>query len=410
MAQDPRSRRFASRSADALLAEARRFAADIRRRAERDASDIRRDAAEWAATTRREAEEYRDRLLAAIERQPDDAESDGLGLDDDVPDERLGEVDDAAPVVIDLRPAPRRPVAEPAVAALAAPEAAGPELRGLEPPLPAPADELPDDEPTVAAQRDFVATYLAEHRRRQRWRNSGIALLAILLVGAGVGFVVTNLPDDPGPDDDAIGSGTPAASSELVQLPAAVDGRPLAEVISELEAAGLSFRFTRVHDERVPAGAVVSMTGASAVTVPQSTVVSLLVSKGPAPRTIPDLQPGADADTAVAALEALGLRVERREVFHDDVPAGRLVAMSPEAGSSVERGATVTLTVSKGPDVVTVPDVVGRTLAEAAAQLTAAGLTTGAVHNADGGVVVDQRPDAGDEARREAPVNLRLGG
>lgn len=394
-----------------MLAEARRIAADIRRRAERDASDIRRDAAEWAAATRQEAEAYRDRLLSAIEQQADEHEGTrrGPGLDDGgVLGDQVDAVDDSPPVVIDLRPPqPDRtahpPVAEPPVAEPPVAASAPPGPRNEEPAASG------SDAPEVADQSEFVASYLAEHRRRQRWRAVAIALLAALVLGAAAALVIANLPDDSTSDDGAIGSGTPAASSAFVELPGPVEGRPLAEVISDLEDIGLSFTFTRVHDERVPAGAVVSMTGASAVTVPRSTVVALLVSKGPVPRTIPDLEPGADADTTVASLDALGLRAERREVFHDEIPAGRLVAMSPGPGSSVERGATVTVTVSKGPDLVVVPDVVGRSAEDARVQLDAAGLTTGVVHNERGGDVVDQRPDGGDEVRRGTPVNLRLG-
>jgi hypothetical protein len=77
---DPRDRRSTYRSPDAVLAEARRIAADIRRRAERDAIAVRREAAEWASSTRREAERYRAQVVAEIElaaaaaeRRADDA-------------------------------------------------------------------------------------------------------------------------------------------------------------------------------------------------------------------------------------------------------------------------------------------------------------------------------------------------
>jgi hypothetical protein len=63
---DPRDR-SPYRSPDAVLAEAQRIAADIRRRAEREANAIRREAAEWASSTRHEADRYRERVLAELE-------------------------------------------------------------------------------------------------------------------------------------------------------------------------------------------------------------------------------------------------------------------------------------------------------------------------------------------------------
>ena len=62
-------------SPDAVLAEARRIAADIRRRAEREANAVRRDAAEWASATRREAERHRERVLAELEHAVETAGS-----------------------------------------------------------------------------------------------------------------------------------------------------------------------------------------------------------------------------------------------------------------------------------------------------------------------------------------------
>ncbi len=74
---DPRG---GGRSADALLADARRRASRIRRDAEREAAAIRREAAAWAAATRRDAEQYRDQILRDLEvlAQQLEAETDTL--------------------------------------------------------------------------------------------------------------------------------------------------------------------------------------------------------------------------------------------------------------------------------------------------------------------------------------------
>ena len=63
------------------------------------------------------------------------------------------------------------------------------------------------------------------------------------------------------------------------------------------------------------------------------------------------------------------------EVFSEDVEAGRVVAQEPAGGQAPE-GSTVALQVSKGPELVTVPDVTGRPRGEAVRALEALGLKT----------------------------------
>jgi serine/threonine-protein kinase len=99
--------------------------------------------------------------------------------------------------------------------------------------------------------------------------------------------------------------------------------------------------------------------------------VTFLVSLGALPNvegmSIPDAQ---------AALSAVGVTgVEGAQVFNDDVPAGQVIqALSTVEGQSVKPGDQVLLEISKGPDVVTVPSVVGMSISEATQTIEAADL------------------------------------
>ena len=84
------------------------------------------------------------------------------------------------------------------------------------------------------------------------------------------------------------------------------------------------------------------------------------------------------------------------------------MATEPAAGAEVERGSTVVIEVSKGPDRVPVPDLAGKTLPEAQAALTAAGLELGQDCCASNGRVVGSDPAAGAQVRRGSAVNLFL--
>ncbi|MGK2930678.1 MAG: PASTA domain-containing protein, partial [Acidimicrobiales bacterium] len=311
---------------------------------------------------------------------------------------------------------------------------AAPVVPAVEPehrPEPEPAQAVPDEEPEQEstdgpeegpeegpAEGDdtsaFVSTqvrwppgppvqgYLAEHRRRRRLWIAAVVLFAALVLGAGAVFVTTNLIDDASGDD------APATiASDLVPLPLDVRGRPLTQVAAELDRSGLEAEVERVFDEDVPADDVIALGGVRSPQVPRGSTIGLVVSRGPEPRIVPRIEAGSDIVDAEAALEELGLRVERDYVFHETAPAGAVLAVSHDPDTRVERGATVTVTVSKGPDLVVVPDVVGRPLAEAIAALEAAGVTVGTVHGPSQGVVLDQNPDGGSKARRGASVNLR---
>jgi len=110
------------------------------------------------------------------------------------------------------------------------------------------------------------------------------------------------------------------------------------------------------------------------------TEVQVVVSAGPAPRTIPTLV-GTTVEEATAALEAIQLGVTVAEpVFSDDIPSGSVVSANPPDGTTdVARGTAVTITPSKGVDLVTAPALAGFNLQQIRDTLRAAGLQLGSV-------------------------------
>ncbi len=131
--------------------------------------------------------------------------------------------------------------------------------------------------------------------------------------------------------------------------------------------------------EEVPAGSVIrwQVQGDAALTagaqvLPDTTIV-LTASLGPEPRPAPDLT-NLTAAEATAALDALRLVTEQGEdVFSNDIEVGRVVTQTPAPETPVERGGTVTIQLSKGPDLVAFPDLTGQTYPQALETLAAAG-------------------------------------
>lgn len=196
--------------------------------------------------------------------------------------------------------------------------------------------------------------------------------------------------------------------AELTTRPDDVAGRPLAEVEADFDIAGLAVSTTEVHDEDVVSGSVIGFDGDVDLELPEGTVVPLVVSTGPEPRTVPDLPTGATRSDAVEILRELRLVPVVTEVFSDDVPVGVVMGITPSPGATVERDSEVELVVSKGPDLVTVPDVVGLTLDEAEVQLERSGLVLGQDCCNSRGTVVASEPDAGADVRRGSSVNVLM--
>lgn len=158
------------------------------------------------------------------------------------------------------------------------------------------------------------------------------------------------------------------------------------------------------HSETVPAHYVIDWSPREGTPL-KGSAIALVISDGPAPRIIPSLA-GATFDEARAELTNRRLEAARADAFHDDVPEGRVISTNPAPGAQVERGTTVTVTVSKGRPVV--PNLNGKTRAEAEAALTAAGLELGAVYG-PGGTVFLSSPPAGTRVQSGSTVNVYIG-
>jgi serine/threonine-protein kinase len=193
-----------------------------------------------------------------------------------------------------------------------------------------------------------------------------------------------------------------------------ISGRPLADVTAALEALKLTVNVAEERfDETIPAGTVMAWTVAGqslpvGSEVLKGTGVDVVVSKGPAPRVIPD-PANRPYDEVAAELTANRLVPNRLEdQFSDAVEAGRIISIDPPPGTEVPRDTTVNIVVSKGPDVVTVPPLAGLTLDAATQALTDAGLTPGQAAGPLTGTVLASDPASGQVVRRGTAVNLLL--
>ncbi|MFJ3514893.1 Stk1 family PASTA domain-containing Ser/Thr kinase [Streptomyces sp. NPDC090131] len=159
---------------------------------------------------------------------------------------------------------------------------------------------------------------------------------------------------------------------EVVAVPN-LKGRPLEEANAELTRSGLApGMVTQAFSQDIAQGSVISTNPAGGEKRAPDTAVSLVVSKG-RPVPVPSVT-GLPVDQAKAALEALGLKVATApEQVNAPTAAGTVANQSVGAGTQAAAGDTVTLTVSKGPRQLPVPNVTGQDVDAARKALEAAG-------------------------------------
>jgi beta-lactam-binding protein with PASTA domain len=166
------------------------------------------------------------------------------------------------------------------------------------------------------------------------------------------------------------------------------------------------------YDETRQAGLVIDVQPEMGKSVPPDTPLVVTVSKGHAPVKVLDVS-GMTYDDAKSALEALHFKVApEQDDFDATVPKGKVIRTDPAAESLQPYGATITVHVSKGPDLVVVPDLKGDTLTQAADELHKAGLAVGttAGWQTDTDTVVSQSPRKNQKIKRGDSVDLTFAG
>jgi len=231
----------------------------------------------------------------------------------------------------------------------------------------------------------------ARDEQRAHRRRLVAGLVAVLLLGVA-----------------AAGAGWWYGSGRFVDVPP-LAGLSQQQALRAAAGAGLKVRFgSAEHSDRVPVGQVVRTDPGAGDRIRRGAMLLVVTSRGPAPVQVPDLV-GATRDDATRALASARLRSRVTQQASPDVPEGSVIAQS-HRGKAVPRGTVVTIVVSTGPDLLTVPRVVGKSLADATRKLQERGFIV-QEHDFFGGVlgrVWRQNPKGGTKAARGSTVTLEV--
>lgn len=191
-----------------------------------------------------------------------------------------------------------------------------------------------------------------------------------------------------------------------VPLPT-VEGKTEEEARALLVGAGFELDdVRRVFDETVPKGTVISQ-DPRPPTAPGGSAIRLTVSDGPKPVPVPN-GVGLTWEEAAALFQGGKLQPVRIDQFSDSVPKGKVISHDPIPGQEAPRDSKVKVFVSKGPDLIRVPDVRGKKVEVATQILEGLGFEVDIVGFKAGKLVRSQNPESGEQLRTGATITLYL--
>ncbi len=261
------------------------------------------------------------------------------------------------------------------------------------------ARQLPPTQP-VAPRRPpptYPPRYGYDEPPRKRNRFLPWLLVILLLAGAAVAgwYVYTQIQDE--------------LKSTQVAVPGVL-GLDQKLAVRRIEDQGLQADVEKGVGTAEDRGKVIDQNPDGGTRIDKGGTVRILVSQGPEQVEVPDVV-GKPLDDATQILANAGFRWTTKQVFSPDAPEREVIKQNPKPGGQAAKGASVTLTVSKGQDVATVPDVLQQTRQSAESELRSAGFVPEAVlvdSDSPKGLVVAQDPDPGTEAPKGGTVQISV--
>ncbi|MFI9241310.1 Stk1 family PASTA domain-containing Ser/Thr kinase [Streptomyces sp. NPDC053086] len=253
-----------------------------------------------------------------------------------------------------------------------------------------------------------------ETQARERLRTAGLDVGQVKRAYSDTVERGTVIGSDPAPgarirDHDSV-TLTVSLGPETVNVPN-VEGQPLTKARARLKADGLEpGMVTREFSDDVAKGSVVRTTPDAGTNRHAGSAIALVVSKG-SPIDVPDVT-GDDLDSAKEELTDAGLKVRiAAGRVNSEYDKGKVAAQSPDDGRQAAEGDTVTLTLSKGPEMIEVPDVVGDSVDDAHEALEGAGFDVDedrGLLGLFGDTVKKQSVEGGDRAPKGSTITITI--
>ena len=207
-----------------------------------------------------------------------------------------------------------------------------------------------------------------------------LAVIIFFIIGHAAGFFGGSHnkkeSDTQSVSTESVSETAPASSNAEVVIVPDLSNKTETEAKSALNKLRLGVSVRKGSSDDVPEGQVYDQSPAAGVKTDVHTQVTIYISTGKETFKLDDVT-GMDYDQAQSQLENDGLKVSLEFEYSDSVDKNEVIRTSPEAGSQVAEGDTVTIVASKGKETkyVTVPYVIGYDLDTAISMIKDAGLT-----------------------------------
>ena len=174
---------------------------------------------------------------------------------------------------------------------------------------------------------------------------------------------------------------------------------------AQLSSLGLTVgEINEIFDMKIAAGYVIATEPKETIAVKRKTIVNLIVSKGIEQISLQSYV-GKGGEQALSELTEMGFDVDAEYKFSDSVFKGQVISQSPEKMESIGKGSKIDLTISKGPEFVFVPNVLGKNKNDASLDLENLGLR---VKIKGSGKVNNISPAIGAKVKQGAVITLTL--
>ena len=206
---------------------------------------------------------------------------------------------------------------------------------------------------------------------------------------------------------------TVSQGAAQIQIPD-VTGATVADATRLLQQNGLKVGHTTTEaSDTAPLNTVIRTDPKAGVAVGRNFAVALVVSSGPSPVLVTNVL-GEPATTAANQLGQKLFVVRQENAASDSVPVGNVISTSPGPNTTAPKGSVVTIVVSTGPALKPVPDVVGKTRADAEAALKAQGFVpfvsfVTVSDPADVNHVISEDPPASSQRQKGTTVVITVG-
>ena len=207
-----------------------------------------------------------------------------------------------------------------------------------------------------------------------------LAVIIFFIIGHAAGFFGGSHnkkeSDTQSVSTESVSETAPASTNAEVVIVPDLSNKTETEAKAALNKLRLGVSVQKGSSDDVPEGQVYDQSPAAGVKTDVHTQVTIYISTGKETFKLDDVT-DMDYDQAQSQLENDGLKVSLEFEYSDSVDKNEVIRTSPEAGSQVAEGDTVTIVASKGKETkyVTVPYVIGYDLDTAISMIKDAGLT-----------------------------------